>query len=281
MTRAGFAEFSPRLRLGKHFEIGPSAGVIFGTNASFGETGASSASPVLAGLKLAFDWQTRDLHFRLVGQGQQSLTIPERRVMMASVGLEIGIPLMRGQTVVRETQVKEVRQQRETEYVETEIVRKEIEKVEVVKEVLLFSFDDQIVHFEYDRAELAESSREFLKNLGEFLASHPGLWEGLKIEGHTDTRGTPEYNQKLSDERAQAVLAVLAQAGVDSERMSASGVGLNSPLDRGPSDISHARNRRVEMSFTQVTDARALRDGINRIRFSTLVPMTCLRGRCR
>jgi outer membrane protein OmpA-like peptidoglycan-associated protein len=282
-TRAGLVEFSPRLRFGEHFELGPSAGVLFGTNASFGTTTAQPDSPILGGLKAAMTWQTRELHFRIVAQAQSSLTIPERRVLMGSLGLELGLPLLRGKTVVRETEVHEVQENNSVEYVETEVpVVQKVEVVkEVVKEVVLFSFDDQIVHFEFDRAQLAKGSSEFVERLGRFLASNPQLWSSLKIEGHTDTRGTADYNLKLSENRAQAVRQTLAQTGVPDDRMVSRGMGLTSPLDANVSDLSHARNRRVELSFTGVSDTRALRDGINRIRFETTMPSTCADGHCR
>lgn len=282
-TRAGLVEFSPRLRLGDHFEVGPSAGVLFGTNASFGETIASPDSPIMGGVKAALAWQTRELHFRVVAQGQSSLTIPERRVLMASVGLEVGLPLLRGKTVVRETEVHEVQERNSIEYVETEVpVIQKVEVVrEVIKEVVLFSFDDQVVHFEFDRSRMTPASNEFISRLGRFLASNSQLWSSLKIEGHTDDRGTAEYNLKLSEARANQVRETLAQAGVPDERLVSRGMGLVSPVDRGPSDVSQARNRRVELSFVGVTDTKTLRDAINRIRFETTIPRTCDGDHCR
>lgn len=283
-TQVGMVEFSPRFRLGEHFELGPSAGVFFGANASFGATASQPDSPVMGGLKAAATWQTRELHFRVVAQAQTSLTIPERRVMMGSLGLEIGLPLLKGKTIVRETQVREVEERHSVEYVETEVPV--IQKVEVVKEVLrevvLFSFDDQVVHFEFDRARLSPGSDEFVSRLGAYLGQNPDLWESLRIEGHTDSVGTPEYNVRLSEARATAVRQVLARSGVAEDKIASRGLGMASPLDRGPSDLSRARNRRVEFSFTGVKDAKALRDAINRIRFETAMPATCRGdGRCR
>jgi outer membrane protein OmpA-like peptidoglycan-associated protein len=284
-TRAGIVEFSPRLRLGEHFEIGPSAGVLIGTETAFGESTSRDTTTILGGLKAAATWKTDDLHFRLVGQAQSSLFLQGRQVLIGSLGLEIGLPLVGGKTRVRETQVHQIEEREAVEYLETEVQVPVVEKVEVVKEVIrevvLFSFDDQIVHFEFDRAELTPESRRFISRLGSFLAEHPELWASLKVEGHTDNRGTREYNQRLSEGRAAAVVAALESAGVPAGKLESRGMGLSSPLDRGPSDVSYARNRRVELSFSAVTDARALRDGINRIRFETSIPRTCSRGRCR
>jgi outer membrane protein OmpA-like peptidoglycan-associated protein len=276
-TRAGIVEFSPRLRFAEHYEIGPSAGVLIGTKTGFGESSAPDATTVLGGIKAAADWRLDSFHVRVIGQASSSLFLPGRQVIIGSLGIELGLPLVSGKTRVRETAVHQLEEREAVEYVE---VPKEIVK-EVVKEVVLFSFDDQVVHFEFDRAELTPASKQFVGKLGSFLASRPELWSGLKIEGHTDTRGTADYNQRLSERRASAVVAALVDAGVPADRLSSRGMGLSSPLDRGPSDISRARNRRVELSFADVTDARALRDGIDRIRFETVVPETCRGERCR
>ena len=125
------------------------------------------------------------------------------------------------------------------------------------------------------------ASQEFVSRLGRFLASNPQLWSSLKVEGHTDSRGTPEYNLKLSEARAAEVGRILTQAGIPQSRMFSRGIGLAYPIDRGPSDISQARNRRVELSFVGVSDARILRDAINRIRFETTIPRTCDGGHCK
>jgi OOP family OmpA-OmpF porin len=146
---------------------------------------------------------------------------------------------------------------------------------------VLFSFDDQVVHFEFDRSQMTAASMEFVSKLGRFLASNPELWQSLKVEGHTDSRGTADYNLKLSEARAAQVRETLAQAGVPADRLVSRGMGLSSPIDRGPSDVSQARNRRVELSFVGVSDTKALRDAINRIRFETAIPQTCADGRCR
>jgi outer membrane protein OmpA-like peptidoglycan-associated protein len=64
------------------------------------------------------------------------------------------------------------------------------------------------------------------------------------VEGHTDARGTDNYNDKLADERADAVANFLVAQGVSSDRMTALGLGESAPRVPDPYDPV---NRRVEM----------------------------------
>jgi outer membrane protein OmpA-like peptidoglycan-associated protein len=71
----------------------------------------------------------------------------------------------------------------------------------------------------------------------------------LKVEvgGHTDNVGTPEANLKLSQERAQAVMAALVQRGVKADRLTAKGYGQASPVADNRTDEGRGKNRRVEL----------------------------------
>ena len=72
---------------------------------------------------------------------------------------------------------------------------------------------------------------------------------GLKVEvgGHTDNVGTPQANEKLSGDRAQAVMAALVKRGVAASRLTAKGYGQSSPIADNRSEEGRAKNRRVEL----------------------------------
>ncbi|MGS2724162.1 OmpA family protein [Porticoccus sp. GXU_MW_L64] len=77
----------------------------------------------------------------------------------------------------------------------------------------------------------------------------------LVLEGHTDSKGADDYNQKLSERRAKAVKAQLAETyGISAERISAVGYGESRPVASNDTDEGRQRNRRVvgEMSYTEV-----------------------------
>ena len=69
----------------------------------------------------------------------------------------------------------------------------------------------------------------------------------VEIQGHTDDIGTAEYNQMLSEKRAQSVMAYLVENGIDPARLTAKGYGEERPRFPNDSEENRARNRRVEM----------------------------------
>ena len=97
------------------------------------------------------------------------------------------------------------------------------------------------VLFKVGRPELLPSSAPALNQLAAELSARPDL--KLRIAGHADKVGEPEKNQVLSEQRAEAVKAYLAKAGIAAERISTVGFGDAHPLFPSPD----ARNRRVEV----------------------------------
>ncbi len=69
----------------------------------------------------------------------------------------------------------------------------------------------------------------------------------MLIEGHTSSEGTDEYNQRLSERRAQAVVAELVKRGIPRERPSAAGIGERRPIASNDNESGRAMNRRVEV----------------------------------
>lgn len=70
----------------------------------------------------------------------------------------------------------------------------------------------------------------------------------VEIQGHTDNVGKAAYNMKLSENRASAVMGYLVQKGIDSNRLSAKGLGLTRPIASNDTPEGRARNRRVELT---------------------------------
>lgn len=101
------------------------------------------------------------------------------------------------------------------------------------------------VIFVTDRAELRPEARERLMAVAEALRASPG--QEVTIEGHTDSRGSDEYNLDLSQRRADAVRAFLIQQGVPPERTRAVGLGESQPIASNQSAEGRANNRRVEI----------------------------------
>ena len=102
------------------------------------------------------------------------------------------------------------------------------------------------VNFANGSAELTPEAMQTLDTLGQVLASKDLQGFHFRIEGHTDTVGSREYNRALSGARAQAVVAYVAKTyGVDPTRLQAVGMGDEELLVQTPPQTSEPRNRRV------------------------------------
>lgn len=101
------------------------------------------------------------------------------------------------------------------------------------------------VLFDTGSATLKPGAREKLAKISGILLAHPGLT--LQIEGHTDSVGSDEYNQQLSERRSDSVRDYLAEAGVPVSAMSAKGFGKSQPVASNDTPEGRQRNRRVEL----------------------------------
>jgi outer membrane protein OmpA-like peptidoglycan-associated protein len=94
-------------------------------------------------------------------------------------------------------------------------------------------------------AELQGGAASRLNKLVNFLNQYPE--RRVLIEGHTDNVGSAGYNQGLSQRRAESVRSYLTQQGIEWQRLSASGMGLNRPIAGNDSTAGRQQNRRVEI----------------------------------
>lgn len=100
--------------------------------------------------------------------------------------------------------------------------------------------------FEFDKATLKSESTAALEAIATYLRAHPD--KRFYVVGHTDARGTFEYNRKLSSDRALAVTDALTQDyGIASGRLQPHGVGPLAPVFANSTDAGRDRNRRVEL----------------------------------
>ncbi len=110
---------------------------------------------------------------------------------------------------------------------------------------LVMSLGSDHLKFEFDKAELRPEDRELLSRVAGILLTSRDYT--ISVNGHTDDVGTQEYNQKLSERRAQAVRDYLVESGLPPEIFSVEGHGKTLPLVPGTSDEARAKNRRVEL----------------------------------
>jgi outer membrane protein OmpA-like peptidoglycan-associated protein len=101
------------------------------------------------------------------------------------------------------------------------------------------------VLFDTGRAELKPGAREKLARISGILAVHQGL--RLEVEGHTDSVGTDDANQRLSERRGESVRAYLVQQGIASAMVGSIGLGESKPVATNDTAVGRQQNRRVEL----------------------------------
>ncbi|MBN8549841.1 MAG: OmpA family protein [Deltaproteobacteria bacterium] len=101
------------------------------------------------------------------------------------------------------------------------------------------------VLFQFDSARLTPDARRVARDVANAIKATPG--RHIAIEGHTDSIGTIEYNQKLSEARARAVASELVTDGVARSRITARGYGESRPIASNKTESGRQRNRRVEV----------------------------------
>lgn len=137
-------------------------------------------------------------------------------------------------------------------------------KAEQTERGLVLTLGD--VLFDTDEARLKPGANSTIQRLAEFLGEYPD--RRLLIEGHTDSRGTDEYNRDLSLRRADAVRTALMAAGVGSDRLKAQGLGEQFPVASNETAAGRQENRRVDIivssqgksGFPESMDTSVLRD---------------------
>ena len=101
------------------------------------------------------------------------------------------------------------------------------------------------VLFDTGKADLRSPAREALARLSGIVLNYPSL--RLAIEGHTDNTGSAEYNQTLSEKRADGVRDYLVTQGLDTDKLSAQGLGMDNPVADNSTSTGRQKNRRVEI----------------------------------
>jgi outer membrane protein OmpA-like peptidoglycan-associated protein len=115
---------------------------------------------------------------------------------------------------------------------------------------------DQVKWFDFDRllfntdsAQLRPESQEQLRNIAMILKAYPNVH--VKVGGYTDNTGDAQYNLRLSQDRADNVVAELVSLGIASDRLEAQGYGEQYPVADNGSPEGRAKNRRISMRVTQ------------------------------
>jgi peptidoglycan-associated lipoprotein len=104
-----------------------------------------------------------------------------------------------------------------------------------------------VIYFDYDQADIKPEFNDLLTAHGRQLVANPSM--NLRLEGHTDERGSREYNIGLGERRAQAVRRVLQLQGVSASQLTTVSYGEERPAQTGSDEESWRLNRRVELVY--------------------------------
>ena len=120
-------------------------------------------------------------------------------------------------------------------------------KVERVGEGIVVEFSSNVL-FGFDEADLSAEAKANLNKLVTVLNTYPET--DIEIQGHTDSKGSESYNQKLSKKRADKVSDYLANQGIANSRLNIQGFGETMPKYSNDDNEGRMRNRRVEFLIT-------------------------------
>lgn len=109
---------------------------------------------------------------------------------------------------------------------------------------------DQMVHFAFDSSILRPTENKQLAEVTAALLKNVNY--KVRLEGHASSEGKVEYNQKLSERRANAVLEYLVKQGVSRDRLTSVGFGASKPVADNKTEAGRVANRRVEFAVTLV-----------------------------
>ncbi len=105
----------------------------------------------------------------------------------------------------------------------------------------------RVIYFAFDSSEVAEQDRPLIEAHAAFLAANPTV--KVTLEGHTDERGSREYNIGLGDRRAQAIRRMLEFQGVSPNQITVVSYGEEKPAVDGHDESAWSMNRRVELVY--------------------------------
>ena len=115
---------------------------------------------------------------------------------------------------------------------------------EAIDQALL---SERRVYFAFDSSSLDGEATAIIEAHAQYLVNNPGI--KVTLEGHTDERGTREYNLALGERRAQAVARMMRVLGVEGGRINTISYGEEKPVDTEHNEAAWRQNRRVEIVY--------------------------------
>ena len=162
----------------------------------------------------------------------------------------LGLTLVGCSSAPKTTEADPEAKQIATDQVEQDIAAVKLaaaQALEAQKAELLASIQGKVVHFDFDRSDVKSSDYQVIKGNADYMALEGSL--SVSVKGHTDERGSREYNLALGERRAEAVKNALIAEGVNPARITVVSYGEDSPVDEAHDESAWGKNRRAEFSY--------------------------------
>ncbi|MDA8793165.1 OmpA family protein [Bacteriovoracaceae bacterium] len=241
-TKSPMGFVAARYRFNSDISIGPKFLVITNNDNSLSDEDEGKNSVGYGGISFAYEFKKFKINkLRLVADVIHDLSLNDRDVILSTIGLQYAIPFSD-----RHIQIKEKVVTKE------KIVYRPYIKI-IGKDRVRATFDAGTgLYFATDSDEANFHMQVYLERLGYFLSQYPKEYRRILISGHTDDRGSYDYNLDLSNRRALTVQRILRSHKVAPRRMSAKGYSWTRRAIKKTDPRSRAKNRRVELEFTGV-----------------------------
>ncbi len=242
---SAFLELGARWRLGTAWQLGPFLNAHLGADMSH----RSTISPLIAesansfglmgGMQLLYETSHPRLPFRIGGRLLTDLNISNRQIYGAELSLHVGFSLSPAPAA------------------------KSFERSVDIRLARAF--------FKTDSWQISDASELVLIDLARILVHYRDEYTRIEVDGHTDRVGSEEYNQNLSEKRADAIGGLFISRGVPRERVLTHGYGFSRPLvTDGPLD--QRRNRRVVLRLFGVQASSQMVQSIKDLMNNSNVP---------
>lgn len=253
-TRAGGATLHPRFRFSKEFSVGPFVDLLYGTDVSFAASTGPEITSWFVGVGGFYEFFVNEVYRMKLGlYASTDLSISDRQVFTIAGAVHLEIP-------VRFKSRTEPAPEPVVQQTPPTVIYKDPEPAQII------TLDEEVIHFETNKAILKSDSRSFLMDFGAYMAQNNEMWDSILIEGHADKRGRFDRNMKLSKERAASVRQAMIDGGAMATKLRSEGFGPTHPIDPANNERAWAKNRRVELKFFGVADPTGINAKIQELR---------------
>lgn len=273
-TMAGVLETAFRYRLDAGFQVGLVGQFLMGGDLGFDSRRQGGSSAFFGGAQAMYGIKGNTLDYRFGVEYLTDLGVAGTQIHAALLSLQLGLPLVRQDEIVNRKDVLNVKRRTEVEKVDRIITKV------LVREVVRFRFDREQISFPDGRWEIGPEAQAFLLEMAAELGKESASWKDVIVQCHVTGTGDPQKDLQLSVRRAFAVRAALTAGGIPDARIRHQGFGNTQALPARPGGALPSRDR-IELSFSGVTDMRALNDAVSRLQNLKSKPETCVDEECR